>query len=83
MLSGVFVATAPNFAVFMVGRALLGVAIGGFWSMSTATIMRLVPSGHSRYYSEDVYKIASEPKQRPGCPRADQGIRIVEQQADA
>jgi len=27
----------------MLGRALLGVAIGGFWSMSTATIMRLVP----------------------------------------
>ena len=44
MLSGVFVAAAPNFIVFMVGRALLGVAIGGFWSMSTATIMRLVPS---------------------------------------
>jgi predicted MFS family arabinose efflux permease len=26
----------------MVGRALLGVSIGGFWSMSTATMMRLV-----------------------------------------
>ena len=25
----------------MVGRALLGVAIGGFWSMSTAIVMRL------------------------------------------
>ena len=28
---------------FMVGRALIGVVIGGFWSMSTATVMRLVP----------------------------------------
>jgi predicted MFS family arabinose efflux permease len=28
----------------MVGRALVGVAIGGFWSMSAATAMRLVPS---------------------------------------
>jgi predicted MFS family arabinose efflux permease len=43
--SGTLVAAAPNFAVFMLGRALLGVAIGGFWSMSTATIMRLVPDG--------------------------------------
>ena len=27
----------------MVGRALIGVVIGGFWSMSAATVMRLVP----------------------------------------
>nr|WP_211230279.1 MFS transporter [Inquilinus limosus] len=42
--SGAIVALAPNFAVLMAGRALLGVAIGGFWSMSTATVMRLVPT---------------------------------------
>jgi predicted MFS family arabinose efflux permease len=42
-VSGVVVACASNYAVFMLGRALLGVAIGGFWSMSTATVMRLVP----------------------------------------
>jgi predicted MFS family arabinose efflux permease len=41
--SGMVVAFAPNFAVLMLGRALLGVAVGGFWSMSTATVMRLVP----------------------------------------
>jgi predicted MFS family arabinose efflux permease len=29
--------------MLMVGRALIGVVIGGFWSMSTATVMRLVP----------------------------------------
>ena len=40
--SGAIVAFAPNYAIFMVGRALLGVVIGGFWSMSTATVMRLV-----------------------------------------
>jgi predicted MFS family arabinose efflux permease len=28
----------------MVGRAVLGVAIGGFWSMSAATMMWLVPA---------------------------------------
>jgi predicted MFS family arabinose efflux permease len=40
--SGLMVAFAPNAALFMTGRALLGVVIGGFWSMSTATIMRLL-----------------------------------------
>jgi predicted MFS family arabinose efflux permease len=43
ILSGTVVACAPNYGVFMVGRALIGVAIGGFWSMSAATAMRLVP----------------------------------------
>lgn len=44
VLSAVIVTFAPNYAVLMVGRALLGVAIGGFWSMSTAIVMRLVPA---------------------------------------
>src|SRR5215213_1415475 len=43
LVSGVMIALAPNAAVFMVGRALVGVVIGGFWSMSAATVMRLVP----------------------------------------
>src|SRR5829696_4288133 len=43
LVSGVMVALAPNAAVFMAGRALVGVVIGGFWSMSAATVMRLVP----------------------------------------
>ncbi|WP_085716610.1 MFS transporter [Pseudomonas sp. B28(2017)] len=43
VLSGTVVAFAPNYWVFMVGRALIGVAIGGFWSLSAATAMRLVP----------------------------------------
>ncbi|HYR07035.1 MAG TPA: MFS transporter, partial [Longimicrobium sp.] len=43
LASGAMVALAPNAAVFMAGRALLGVVIGGFWSMSAATVMRLVP----------------------------------------
>ncbi len=45
MVSGLIVTFAPNFVVLMCGRALLGVVIGGFWSMSTATVMRLVPEG--------------------------------------
>lgn len=43
LVSGVLVAFAANYLLFLVGRAMLGVAIGGFWSMSTATVMRLVP----------------------------------------
>ena len=43
-ISGVIVANASNATILMIGRALLGICIGGFWSMSAATIMRLVPS---------------------------------------
>nr|WP_312930906.1 MFS transporter [Agrobacterium cavarae] len=43
VLSGAIVTVAPNYTVLMVGRAMLGVAIGGFWSMSTSIVMRLVP----------------------------------------
>lgn len=42
-ISGAIIGLAPNYATFMTGRALIGVVIGGFWSMSTATVMRLVP----------------------------------------
>ena len=42
-LSGALVASAPSYPVYMAGRALIGVVIGGFWSMSAATAMRLVP----------------------------------------
>lgn len=44
LASGVIVTLAPSVGVFMAGRALVGAAIGGFWSMSAATVMRLVPS---------------------------------------
>lgn len=45
-VSGTMVAIAPNYVLFMIGRALIGVVIGGFWSMSAATAMRLVPEHH-------------------------------------
>ncbi len=41
--SGVVVATAASYPVYMAGRALIGVVVGGFWSLSAATAMRLVP----------------------------------------
>ena len=43
-VSGAVVALAPGYLLFMVGRSLIGVVIGGFWSMSAATAMRLVPA---------------------------------------
>jgi predicted MFS family arabinose efflux permease len=45
-VSGAVVALAPNYPVYLFGRALIGVVIGGFWSMSAATAMRLVPAEH-------------------------------------
>ena len=41
IISGLVVALAPNYAIFMIGRALVGVAIGGFWSLSTSILARL------------------------------------------
>ena len=42
-MSGTVIALASSYLVYMVGRALIGIAIGGFWSMSAATAIRLVP----------------------------------------
>ncbi len=43
VVSGATVALAPTFTMYMIGRALIGVVIGGFWSLSAAVAMRLVP----------------------------------------
>ncbi|POZ18743.1 MULTISPECIES: MFS transporter [Lelliottia] len=42
-ISGLVIAMAPTYPVYMLGRALIGVVIGGFWSLSAATAIRLVP----------------------------------------
>lgn len=44
LISLMLIALAPNFVVLMAARALLGMVIGGFWSLATATVMRLVPA---------------------------------------
>lgn len=45
MLVSLFlIAITPNFTMLMLARALLGITIGGFWALATATIMRLVPA---------------------------------------
>ncbi|WP_248280959.1 MFS transporter [Aeromonas sp. DNRA1] len=44
LTSLIVIALSPNFTVLMVARALLGIVIGGFWALATATTMRLVGS---------------------------------------
>lgn len=44
LLSLVLIAIAPTFTLLMAARALLGLAIGGFWSLATATVIQLVPA---------------------------------------
>ncbi|WP_235976134.1 MFS transporter [Vreelandella sedimenti] len=43
-VSGLIVGLATSYTMYMIGRALIGVVVGGFWSMSAAVAMRLVPS---------------------------------------
>ena len=43
-VSGMIIAFASSYLVYMAGRALIGIAIGGFWSMSAAIAIRLVPT---------------------------------------
>ncbi len=42
VVSGLAITFAPDYLTFMVGRALIGVAVGGFWSLSTAILARIV-----------------------------------------
>lgn len=43
IVSNLMVAFAPGLSWLLFGRVLLGAAIGGFWTMSAAVAMRLVP----------------------------------------
>lgn len=43
VISNVMAATAESFSILLGARVLLGIALGGFWSMSAALAMRLVP----------------------------------------
>ncbi|MGO4766278.1 MFS transporter [Cupriavidus sp. 2KB_3] len=43
-VSGALIASAQGLVMYMMGRILIGVSVGGFWSMSAATAIRLVPA---------------------------------------
>ncbi len=44
VISNLLVASAGSFLAILLGRVLLGIALGGFWTMAAATAMRLVPT---------------------------------------
>ncbi|MGD9477847.1 MFS transporter [Shinella sp. G-2] len=46
ILSNLMVAMASNLPMLLAGRVLLGMALGGFWTLSAATMMRLVPEAY-------------------------------------
>lgn len=43
ILSSLLQALSTSFTLMLVGRVLLGIALGGFWAMAPAITMRLVP----------------------------------------
>ncbi len=43
-LSCLLVSFASSFSLLLLGRACLGLALGGFWAMSASLTMRLVPA---------------------------------------
>ncbi|WP_420963648.1 MFS transporter [Brucella sp. IR073] len=43
IISNFLVAFAPSLPILIAGRVLLGIALGGFWTMAAAITMRLVP----------------------------------------
>ncbi|MEA9489174.1 MFS transporter [Xanthomonas campestris] len=43
LLSLLLIANAHSFGMLMAARALLGITIGGFWALATATVMRMMP----------------------------------------
>ena len=47
VLSNALSAVAPNFAVMLLGRLLLGIALGGFWAIAASLAGRLVPQHHA------------------------------------
>lgn len=43
IVSNLIVAFASSYPMLMLGRALLGICVGGFWSMASAVTIQLVP----------------------------------------
>jgi predicted MFS family arabinose efflux permease len=43
LVSNIWVVVSPTFVVALGGRAVLGIAVGGFWTMGPPTATRLVP----------------------------------------
>ena len=44
ILSNILVAVASTYELLLLGRGMLGVCVGGFWSMASAVTLQLVPA---------------------------------------
>lgn len=44
VLSNILVSIAPNYSIMLIGRAILGICVGGFWSMASAVVLQLAPN---------------------------------------
>jgi predicted MFS family arabinose efflux permease len=44
VIANLMVGFANSYAILLSGRIILGIGLGGFWSLCVATVMRLVPS---------------------------------------
>lgn len=44
ILSNILVAMAASYPVLLIGRGILGICVGGFWSMASAVTLQLVPT---------------------------------------
>ncbi len=43
IVSNLLVAMAPSYPLLLLGRGMLGICVGGFWSMASAVALQLVP----------------------------------------
>lgn len=46
VVSNIMVATANTYFFLLIGRGLLGICVGGFWSMAAAVTLQLVPANY-------------------------------------
>lgn len=44
IVSCVLIGVAPDYYIMLLGRALLGVCVGGFWALASSVTLQLVPS---------------------------------------
>ncbi|OCG16314.1 MFS transporter [Gilliamella sp. App6-5] len=42
--ANILVAFTPNYIMLLMGRSILGICVGGFWSMASAVTLQLVPT---------------------------------------
>ncbi|OCG55676.1 MFS transporter [Gilliamella sp. Choc6-1] len=43
VIANILVAFTPNYIILLIGRSILGICVGGFWSLASAVTLQLVP----------------------------------------